>query len=219
MATTLTPTAAVKVLYFGVSNHYPSQMRLLQSRLDVYDMKLVTNEVEISVWNPSHLAYNDGTVDFLYRNKVRPSKVSDKPCLSSFLYMQVRPVAWSALAGDPQGGLNRLFQRHGTRQFKIRKALRDVGSGTLTINCITCSQVGDQLGGYEEDVVALAWLLRHPSGMIPLIGTTDLQRIQSQAQAVDLYEQISESQWWQIGKEGGLCAFAEDQCDYDEYKP
>jgi predicted oxidoreductase len=173
-----------KVHYFGVSNHYPHKVKLLQSRLDQYGIELVTNEVEISVWNPSHLNYKDGTVDDLYAS-----------------YM--RPIAWCALGGDPLGGLNRLFQRYGTRQTKILNAL---------------GKVGDELGGYEEDVVALAWLLRHPSGIIPLIGTTNNERMAQQVTAMEVYARMTESQWWSIGTEGGLCAFGDDQCDYDEYK-
>lgn len=174
-----------KVHYFGVSNHYPHHFDLLQSRLNKYGISLVTNEVEISVWNPRHLNYKDPTVDHLYTK-------------------EIRPTAWGALAGDSTGGLNRLFQRNGTRQAKIRHALRDVG---------------DELGGIDEDVIALAWLLRHPSGIVPLIGSTNVDRIAHQLTAFDVYQRITEKQWWTIGTAGGLCAFGDDECDYDEYKP
>jgi predicted oxidoreductase len=65
--------AAGKVLHFGVSNHSPSQLALLNRRLP-----LATNQIELS---PLHLdALSDGTLD---------------QCLD----LGLRPMIWSSLAG------------------------------------------------------------------------------------------------------------------------
>jgi len=65
--------AAGKVLHFGVSNHSPSQLALLNRRLP-----LATNQIELS---PLHLdALSDGTLD---------------QCLD----LGLRPMIWSPLAG------------------------------------------------------------------------------------------------------------------------
>jgi predicted oxidoreductase len=65
--------AAGKVLHFGVSNHSPSQLALLNRRLP-----LTTNQIELS---PLHLnALSDGTLD---------------QCLD----LGLRPMIWSPLAG------------------------------------------------------------------------------------------------------------------------
>lgn len=65
--------AAGKVLHFGVSNHSPSQLVLLNRRLP-----LATNQIELS---PLHLdALSDGTLD---------------QCLD----LGLRPMIWSPLAG------------------------------------------------------------------------------------------------------------------------
>jgi predicted oxidoreductase len=65
--------AAGKVLHFGVSNHAPSQLALLNRRLP-----LATNQIELS---PLHLdALGDGTLD---------------QCLD----LGLRPMVWSPLAG------------------------------------------------------------------------------------------------------------------------
>lgn len=65
--------AAGKVLHFGVSNHSPSQVALLNRRVP-----LVTNQIELS---PLHLnALGDGTLD---------------QCLD----LGLRPMIWSPLAG------------------------------------------------------------------------------------------------------------------------
>lgn len=65
--------AAGKVLHFGVSNHTPSQLALLNNRVG-----LATNQIELS---PLHLnALADGTLD---------------QCLD----LGIRPMIWSPLAG------------------------------------------------------------------------------------------------------------------------
>lgn len=66
---------AGKVRHFGVSNFTVSQFSLLQSRLDA---PLVTNQVEISPLEMSHLA--DGTLDLCQER-------------------HIRPMAWSCLGG------------------------------------------------------------------------------------------------------------------------
>mgnify|MGYP006168193899 FL=1 len=64
---------AGKVMHFGVSNHTPSQLALLNNRIG-----LATNQIELS---PLHFnALNDGTLD---------------QCLD----LGIRPMIWSPLAG------------------------------------------------------------------------------------------------------------------------
>jgi predicted oxidoreductase len=113
-------------------------------------------------------------------------------------------VAWCPLGGDPIGGLNRLFKRHGDRQLKIRRTLRSVG---------------DEMGIKDETVVALTWLLTHPLKFIPLLGTTNLEHMRSQVTAFEYEGKMSNEQWWAIGAKGGLCAMGDDQCNYSEYMP
>lgn len=54
-----------KVRTFGVSNHLPSQQRLLQSRLPY---KLVTNQLELSPMQLKH--FEDGTVDLCHEERM-----------------------------------------------------------------------------------------------------------------------------------------------------
>lgn len=179
--------AAGTVHHFGVSNHYPSKFDLFQSVLQkksLGDISLVTNEIEVSVWNPGYMNYDNSLVDHSYTNGYRI-------------------LGWGGLGGDPIGGLNRLFQRKGSRQFEILRAL---------------ATVGDELGEKDESVVALAWTLSHPAGIIPLIGTTRIDRLQNLISALDLAGRMTTAQWWSIANKGGLCPLGDSQCNYDEYK-
>eukprot|EP01006_Ploeotia_vitrea_P000898 TRINITY_DN103859_c0_g1_i1.p1 TRINITY_DN103859_c0_g1~~TRINITY_DN103859_c0_g1_i1.p1 ORF type:complete len:361 (+),score=18.55 TRINITY_DN103859_c0_g1_i1:22-1104(+) len=173
-----------KVKHFGTSNHYPAHRNVLQSKLNKYNITLVTNEIEVSVWNPSYLNYNSALADDAYEK-------------------QYKVLAWSSLGGDPIGGLNRLFVRKGKRQLKIKHAVKGVA---------------DDLNEEEEAVVALAWVLAHPSEIIPLIGTTRNDRVNMYTErALDLSKKMSSAQWWKIGGAGGLCPLADSQCNYQEY--
>lgn len=82
-----------KVRHFGVSNHMTSHFDALQKRLTKMNaaINLVTNEMEVSVWNPGYLNYNSDVIDHADANGYRI-------------------LGWGALGGDPIGGLNRLFQ-------------------------------------------------------------------------------------------------------------
>jgi predicted oxidoreductase len=179
-----------KVLHFGVSNHYPSHFNALQKKLDdgKTGIRLMSNQVELSAWNPRYFNYDHEIVDHAVINGIKL-------------------MGWGALGGDPFGGANRLFRNSiisTSRQSRVWKAL---------------SEVGKELGINDNAVVALAWLLSHPTGaVIPLIGTTRVSRVKSLVKAVDYAPKFSRSTWWTIGTAGGLCALADAQCAYDGYK-
>jgi predicted oxidoreductase len=78
----------------------------------------------------------------------------------------VPPMAWSPLAGGS------LFAESSAR---MRTALDEVG----------------QAHGVDASAVAIAWLLRHPANILPVMGTNNLDRIRTLADAekVDLDRQ------------------------------
>ncbi|MBL4826325.1 MAG: aldo/keto reductase [Spongiibacteraceae bacterium] len=85
-----------KVKYFGVSNFTPSQVSLLQSRLNE---PLLTNQVEINPLNMQVI--EDGTLDQLQQ-------------------MRVRPLAWSCLAGG------RVFTEQSEQMLRLRTTLAEL---------------------------------------------------------------------------------------------
>lgn len=84
------------------------------------------------------------------------------------------PMAWSPLAGG------RLFGKGAAAQ-RIRAALQE-----------ECAR----LGAAGIDQVALAWLLRHPAGILPVIGTGDPERIARAAGAVAL--ELDRQAWFRL---------------------
>lgn len=146
---------AGKVRHFGVSNFAPASLELLSSRLP---FALVTNQVEINPLNQQVLF--DGTLDQLQR-------------------LQIRPMAWSCLAGG------RLFNPHDEQ-----------GQRTLAV----LSSVGESLGGYAAEQVALAWVLKLPSQPFPILGSGRTERMESALAALDI--ELSREQWFAILQAG-----------------
>jgi predicted oxidoreductase len=87
----------------------------------------------------------------------------------------ISPMAWSPLGGG------RLFGSESDRAVHVRKALR---------------AVGDDLGEASLDQVALAWLLRHPSRIVPVLGTGNVEHLHRSAAAAGL--SLDRQQWFTI---------------------
>lgn len=95
------------------------------------------------------------------------------------LAMETRllPLAWSPLAGGRLAGeVDRSDERAG--------AVADV-----------CDAIAA-----EQDVtrtaVLLAWAMRHPAGVVPIVGTQTLERIRESARAVEV--ELTRTQWYEI---------------------
>jgi predicted oxidoreductase len=53
--------------------------------------------------------------------------------------------------------------------------------------------------GVGSDTILLAWILKHPSGILPVAGTVNIARIQALMKAVDL--QLDNIDWFAIWTE------------------
>jgi predicted oxidoreductase len=102
--------------------------------------------------------------------------------LDQCLAEKITPMAWSPLAGGKLG------DRPG-RLLPSQEAYR-----TEAIN-----RELDQLAaahGTSRIAVALAWLLRHPARIVPVIGSIDPARIKDATQADEL--QLSREEWYRL---------------------
>ena len=140
-----------KVKHFGVSNFTPSQFELLQSRVH---KPLVTNQVEI---NPLNFEVaHDGTLDHLQMK-------------------QVRPMAWSCLAGGA------LFTGEMEQAQRVRSELEAIRS---------------EVGAQSIDEVIYAWVRRLPSKPLPIIGSGKIERVKSAVSALGI--ELTREQWYRV---------------------
>ena len=102
--------------------------------------------------------------------------------LDQCLAEKVTPMAWSPLGGGLLGdGAKRLLPAQETyRPQAIVTALDRIAAAR----------------GVSRSVVALAWLLRHPAGIIPIIGSADPANIRDASRAVELT--LTRDEWYQL---------------------
>lgn len=98
-----------------------------------------------------------------------------------FLKERMKPMAWSPLSGG------RLFNPKTELEKQIAKTLSDIA---------------DELDLEKIDQVIYAWLLKHPVGMLPIVGTSKIERIRSAVEALDI--DMSHEQWFRIYASTGV---------------
>lgn len=103
--------------------------------------------------------------------------------LDQCLKRRIKPMAWS-----PMGG-GRLFTGQEAREVRIRQALAEVATA------LTQEGQGNQRPVSAEQV-ALAWLLRHPAQLLPVLGTGNKNRLVEAAAAAELT--LSREQWFRL---------------------
>lgn len=165
-----------KVLHFGVSNHTSLQMELLQKHLDV---PLVVNQLRLNIVFSSLL---NGGVDF------QVSKSGDPlPATMTWDYCRLHGITVQAYGP----------QQHG---FLVdRGEPKEMPEKAFAPNFVKAQTVIERIANEHQvpkEAVSLAWLLRLPHPVQPVIGTTRPERIRASCQALDL--KLSRDEWYEL---------------------
>jgi predicted oxidoreductase len=102
--------------------------------------------------------------------------------LDQCLAEKITPMAWSPLAGGQLGE-------------RVTRVL-DSQMGYRIKPIVAALDVIAQQHGVSRSVVALAWLLKHPSRIVPIIGSTKPDSIRNAVRAVDF--ELSHEQWYTL---------------------
>jgi predicted oxidoreductase len=102
--------------------------------------------------------------------------------LDQCLAEKIAPMAWSPLAAGRLGTNDSIDLRDPdhARRIHIREVLDLIARDR----------------GTSRAAVALAWLLKHPSAIIPIVGSTDPARIKDLANAAEL--ELSRDEWYRL---------------------
>lgn len=102
--------------------------------------------------------------------------------LDQCLVENITPMAWSPLAGGLLGSGARelLASQQAYRPEHVLSALDALA----------------QERGASRVAIALAWLLKHPAKVIPVVGSTNPQRIREAAKAPEL--ELSREEWYRL---------------------
>lgn len=158
--------AAGKVGHLGVSNMHAGQMRWLQSALGE---PLVANQLEMSL---AKLDFIDaGTTFNDPQAAARPGAMAWAGTLEYAQQHGVQLQAWGSLA---QGRFN---DPAASAAAKVVHEIAEIHATTA-------------------NAVLLAWLLRHPAGIQPVIGSGNAERISACGDAVTI--QLSREDWYRL---------------------
>jgi predicted oxidoreductase len=158
--------AAGKVGHLGVSNMHAGQMRWLQTALAE---PLVVNQLELSLAKLD--ALDAGTPFNDPQAASRPGAAAWAGTLEYAQRHGVQLQAWGALA---QGRFN------DPAASPAAQAVHEIAEAHRT----------------TPNAVLLAWLLRHPAGIQPVIGSGNAERIRACADATRI--QLSRDEWYRL---------------------
>ena len=159
-----------KVRFFGVSNHTAAQIELLKRSLD---QPLVANQLQLNIVH-THLL-DEGVVMNRsdYGAPDRNEGTLEYCRLNGITIQAWAPLAGGLLSGKPLDGV----------EPRVREAVAKVAE-------IAADR------GVSREAIVIAWLLRHPASIQPVIGTTNPQRIAAACQAADI--DLSREEWYSL---------------------
>lgn len=162
-----------KVGAFGVSNHSPLQIELLQREMK---QKLCINQMQLSITNANMIA-SGANVNLANENGINYDGYLRDYCRLKGITIQ----PWSPLQyGFIEGSFidNKKYKN-------LNKVIEELA----------------EKYGTTATGMAIAWLLRLPDKMQPIVGSTNPGRIEEVAKAADIT--ISREDWYRIYREAG----------------
>ena len=159
---------AGKVRYFGVSNQNASQMRLLEKYLH---MPIVADQLQFSL-------LHSGLVDQGIFVNMIDSEATDRDggTLNYCMLEDIRIQSWSPLQAS---GWTGTFIDN-PKYAKTNEILADLADKY----------------GVSKTAVALAWILRHPAGMQPILGTTSVEHLTESCDATNFT--LTNQEWYDL---------------------
>lgn len=157
-----------KVRFFGVSNHKPMFIELLQKYVP---QRLLIDQVQCSVANPVIV---DSTATFHMRDEYRADRNGD-----ALTYARLHDItiqAWSPFQMGLYGGIYL-----GSEQYP-------------ELNQVTNRLAKEK--GVSPSAIAIAWILRMPAHVQPLIGTTNAGRLRDICTAAEV--SMSRLEWYEM---------------------
>ena len=156
------------VRHFGVSNHSAPQIRLLKKYLEV---PLVVNQVELNLLH--HFLISAGMNVNMPGYETASTWGTLEYCREHDILIQ----AWSPVAGG------KLFDDGPDAAPNVRATAKLISKYAKEKNT-------------TREAVALAWLLRHPAPIQPILGTLKTHRLEDSVKADEV--ELSRREWYHL---------------------
>jgi predicted oxidoreductase len=161
------------VRYIGVSNYYPHQTLALRKYLKA---PIISNQIAISLLR----------LDPIYEGaagRTSPNEVPGDGVLDQCEELDITPLAYSPLGG---GWLS------GRREIPADHARHETFERTLA----ALREMAPAYGNATSGQLAIAWLLKHPAGIIPIVGSTNPEHIREATAATRI--ELSRTDWYKL---------------------
>lgn len=163
-----------KVKYFGVSNHNPAQIELLQKYTS---HKLVVNQVQLSI---AHTLMIDAGISL--NMNIDQAINRDSSVLEYCRLHDIQLQAWSPFQN---GFFEGPFLGDLEKFAELNKVIDDIAAHYHVTNT----------------AIATAWITRHPANIQVVLGTTNLQRLKDACAGADI--KLTRKEWYDIYKAAG----------------
>ncbi len=156
-----------KIRDVGVSNYYPNQANALSSYLET---PFITNQFEFSLLH----------LEPLYEG--REGQGGDG-VLDHCLENEITPLAYSPVGRGWLSGRRKIPEDHAQKErFERMRAVLD--------------EMSNAYDGATPTQLSLAWILSHPAGIVPLVGSNNPEHIREAACAHRI--ELSRTDWYKL---------------------
>ena len=162
-----------KVRHFGVSNHNPMQIQLLKKWVK---QPIVANQLQLSI---THATMISAGINVNMENDAAVNR--DGSVLDFCRLHDITIQPWSPFL---YGFFEGVFI--GSDKFPELNRKLDEIAGRYGVSSAT---------------IAIAWLLRHPARMQPVIGTMNIQRLKDCCRASEI--ELTREEWYEIYRAAG----------------
>lgn len=162
-----------KVRYFGVSNMNPGQIELLSRYLD---QKIIIDQLQLSITNTGMI---DSGINVNTKNDGAIDR--DGGILN---YCRLNDIAIQAWSPFQFGFFEGVFLNN-DRFPELNNKINEIASEK----------------GVPNTAVAIAWILRHPAMIQPIVGTTNAGRLKDICKASKI--ELTRQEWYGIYKAAG----------------
>lgn len=164
-----------KVRHFGVSNHNPMQIDLLQQSLE---QDILVNQLQFGMM---HTLMLDAGLNVNMQHD--PAVIRDGSILDYSRLHRITVQAWSPF----QHGLKK-----GKEVFVGNEHFPELNKKLVELA---------EEKGVSDNAIATAWILRHPAVIQPVVGTMNPDRLTEIAKASDI--ELSRQEWYELYRAAG----------------
>lgn len=161
-----------KVRYFGVSNHTAIQIQLLQKYLT---QPLIANQIQLGIMHP-YLIVDGVEADRAGDSRITHGYTGVAGTLDYCRLHDIQIQAWSPLRGD-------LLNPTADSKPEVKQTAKLLAELAAK-------------KGTTPAALALAWLLRHPAGIVPIVGPTNPKHLIEDCAADQV--SMSREEWYTL---------------------